>query len=256
MLKSLGGILFCFGGFFCCFFSLSTSQCQKVSVLIWYRKLQNMPSEKKKKSIGNTRKLEYGAVAALGFGQTCLVHWDPERIAWRVTGCSRIFNYFFEEGRTSPSCCEAQNRRHVPPRSLLLQIWGRGWVCGFFPPQFRFQCKESILPGWKRSRGWKREELCPRAGAAGRSCEAERSAEAQIAAPRGSALGMTDWPARPSARGEAAPTEVCMDLHRPGGKCPLCPVCLDRPKRLFSFLLPKNFLSDKRRSLLAFNLQN
>lgn len=66
---------------------------------------------------------------------------------------------------------------------------------------------------------------------------------------RGRALGRTALAVRPAARGEAAPAEVCMDLHRPGRECPLCP-------RLFYFLTPKNSLMDKRRSLLGFNLQN
>lgn len=98
---------------------------------------------------------------------------------------------------------------------LRLGSWG-------FSPAVSFSVQEVRL---KKRRG------CVPGG----GCEAERSAEAQAAAPRGSAFGMTDWPAHPAARGEAAPTEVCTDLQRPGGKYPLCPVCLDQPKTL---LLP------------------
>lgn len=64
--------------------------------------------------------------------------------------------------------------------------------------------------------------LRARAGAAGRGgCAAGRSAEAQVGAPRGSAFGGTGGSARPAARGEAAATEVCINLRRPCVKCPL-----------------------------------
>lgn len=92
-------------------------------------------------------------------------------------------------------------------------------------------------PGWKREGFVSRRALPDGAGA-------ERSA--RIAVPRG---------ALPAGRiGQLAlqPEErlslqrcVWYGLHRPGGKCPLGPVCLDQPKRLFSFLPLKNSLSDK-----------
>lgn len=195
-----------------------------------------------KKSIGNTRKQEYGPVAAPGSCQTCLVHWDPETIAWRVTGCSRILHYFFEEGRTSPSCCRAQNLRRVPPRSPLLQVWGWGWVRGVFPPQFRFQCKRS---------GWKRGEVASRAGAARLSAprrRRQRRLGAALSAWRIGQLTLQPEERLPLQRC----VRTCKDL---AGNIRSALFVWTSP-RLFSFLPPRKSLSDKRRSLLAFNVQN
>lgn len=131
---------------------------------------------------------------------------------------------------------------------------------GFFRRSFVFSARSPYRWVEKGAPVEKGKRLCPGRALPDGGCGAERSAEAQIAAPWGSAFSMTDWPSRPAARGEAAPTEVCMDLHRPGGKCPLYPVCLDQRKTLLLPPSPKNFCWTSEVHLaffmLAFNLQN
>lgn len=205
-------------GVFCSFFFSSlNSQCQKVSVLIWYRKLQNTPSEKKKKSIGKCKK---AGVRTRGSTRLLPKPAEPTgtrrelRIAWRGNVCSRIFNCFFEGGRISPSCCGAQSTvpgiSHRAPRfgSFGFGVWFSffvGWVfvlfCGVFSaisfPVEGFhtlRLKKGAACSWEGA-------LRARAGAAGRGgCAAGRSAEAQVGAPRGSAFGGTGGSARPAAR--------------------------------------------------------
>lgn len=149
-------------GVFCFFFSLNNSQCQKVSVLIWYRKLQNTSSGGKKKSIGKRKK---AGVRTCGSTRLLPKPAEPTgtrrelRIAWRGSVCSRIFNCFFEGGRISPSGCGAQSTvpgtSHRAPRFRRFGFVG---CCSFFfpffffLPRFRFQWKDFIFPGRKRSR--------------------------------------------------------------------------------------------------------
>lgn len=136
-----------------------------MSVLIWYRKLQNTPSEKKKKnSIGKCKK---AGVRTRGSTRLLPKPAEPTgtrrelRIAWRGNVCSRIFNCFFEGGRISPSCCGAQSTvpgiSHRAPRFgsfgfgwFFLVGWGFVFFCGFFSQWISFPVEGFHIPRLKK----------------------------------------------------------------------------------------------------------
>lgn len=225
MLNSLGGVLYFF-------FSLNNNQCQKVSVLIWYRKLQNTPSrEEKKNQSENARKPASGPVAAPGCCQNPPSPPGPgENCELRggVTSAAGFLIAFSREGESLRAVAGRKAQSQARPTALRGPAGLRSgfflfcFGFGFFCRGFVFSERILYSPVEQGAACSREGALRVRAAAAGRGgCAAGRSAEAQVGAPRGSAFGGTDGPARPAAGGEAAATEVCINLRRPCVKCPL-----------------------------------
>lgn len=153
-----------------------------MSVLIWYRKLPNTPSEKKK--IINRKMQESRSPDPWLLPNPA----DPTgtrrelRVVWRGNVCSWIFNCFFEGGRISPSCCGAQSTvpgtSHLAPRFrrfgflgcfFLGGCFGLFFVCfGFFFSAVLFSVEGFYIPRLKkeRSRRFPARGAWARAGAA------------------------------------------------------------------------------------------